>query len=199
MIDFFINNEKIDVQLESEKTIGDVLTSFEQTCEENEAAVIGIFVNGRQITSETFDEESEKSLDQVKRFDFSIITKDAIANSFVELASLFNELSLKMQEIPLELQKGNNKEASASIKKLADSVDQFCHIAALASLFPETFTPEKLGNLNIKDFLEDFSPILKDFEEALKNNDTVMVGDLSEYEICPRLQTISKALLSINK
>ena len=32
MIDFFINNEKIDVQLESEKTIGDVLTSFEQTC-----------------------------------------------------------------------------------------------------------------------------------------------------------------------
>ena len=33
-----------------------------------------------------------------------------------------------------------------------------------------------------------------DFEDALQNNDTVMLGDLSEYEICPRLKEISKAL-----
>ena len=36
--------------------------------------------------------------------------------------------------------------------------------------------------------------ITHDFEEALQNNDSVMIGDLSEYEICPRLQAISKAL-----
>ena len=37
----------------------------------------------------------------------------------------------------------------------------------------------------------------KDFEDALQNNDTVMLGDLSEYEICPRLKEISKALQSM--
>ena len=47
---------------------------------------------------------------------------------------------------------------------------------------------------NIEDFFAEFSPILKDFEDALQNNDTVMLGDLSEYEICPRLKDISKAL-----
>ena len=44
------------------------------------------------------------------------------------------------------------------------------------------------------DFFKEFSPILEDFEQALKSNDTVTVGDLSEYEICPRLLDISKSL-----
>ena len=54
-----------------------------------------------------------------------------------------------------------------------------------------------MSGMNFKDFFADFSPILKDFEDALQNNDTVMLGDLSEYEICPRLHEISKALKSM--
>ena len=46
MISFYINGDKIEVQLENEKTVGDVLHSFELTCEENNAAVIGITVDG---------------------------------------------------------------------------------------------------------------------------------------------------------
>ena len=194
MIDFYINGDKVDVQLENEQTVGDILNSFEQTCEENEAAVIGIIINDKQITADIVDEEAKKDIKEVSKIEFSVVTKTAIKESFTGLATLFKELSEKMQEIPVELQKGNNQEASTSIKKLADSIDQFCHIAALASLFPETFSNEKLGNLNFKSFLEDISPILKDFEDALQNNDTVLVGDLSEYEICPRLQAMSKAL-----
>ena len=41
-MDFYINDEKIDITLEEEKTVGDVLKSFEITCEENETAVIGL-------------------------------------------------------------------------------------------------------------------------------------------------------------
>ena len=53
---------------------------------------------------------------------------------------------------------------------------------------------ETINGMNFKDFFEDFSPILHDFEDAMKNNDTVLIGDLSEYEICPRLKSISEAL-----
>ena len=42
MISFYINGDPVEVQLEGEETIGDVLKSFEITCEENAAAVIGI-------------------------------------------------------------------------------------------------------------------------------------------------------------
>jgi len=194
MIDFYINGQKVDVQLEDEQTIGDVLKSFEKTCEDNQAAVIGISVDGKQITADLFDSEASKPLGKDTKFEFSIVTVNDIKASFAKLSELFDQLASQMEEVPVALQSGKNKEVSNSIAKLADSIDQFCHIATLASLFPETFTSSQLKGINIKDFFADFSPILKDFEDALQNNDTVMLGDLSEYEICPRLKEISKAL-----
>jgi len=197
MIEFYINGQEIDVQIEDEETIGDVLHSFELTCEENKAAVIGILVDGKQITADIFDEEAAKPLGKNTKFEFSIVTENDIKASYAKLSQLFNELANQMEEVPVELQNGKNLEVSQSIKSVADSIDQFCHIATLSSLFPETFTNTAINGMSFQDFFNDFSPILADFEEALKNNDQVMIGDLSEYEICPRLQAISKALKSM--
>lgn len=194
MVEFYINGQQIEVQIEDEETIGDVLNSFERTCEENNAAVIGIIVNGKQITADIFDDEAQKPLDKNTKFEFSVVTQDDIKASFIKLSELFTELASQMEQVPVELQNGKNVEVSESIKRLADSIEQFCHIATLATLFPETFTNTTVQGMNFKDFFADFSPILKDFEDALQNNDTVMIGDLSEYEICPRLQAISESL-----
>lgn len=197
MIEFFINGSKVDVTLEGEKTIGDVLQSFEKTCEENFAAVIGIIVNGKQITADIFDEEAAKTLEENTKFEFSVVTKETIKGSFEHLSQLFEELAAKMQNVPVDLQNGKNREVSEAIKELAENIDQFCHVAALATLFPETFTNILIDGKNFKEFFDDFSPILLDFEQALQNNDSVMIGDLSEYEICPRLSAISKTLKQI--
>lgn len=197
MISFYINGDKVEVQLENEKTVGDVLHSFELTCEENNAAVIGITVDGIAITAETFDAESQKDLGPNTKFEFSVVTIQSIKDAFAQLSVLFDSLSERMEQVPLDLQSGKNSDVSQSIKELADSIDQFCHVAALASLFPQTFKNTTIDNMNFKDFFSDFSPILLDFEQALQNNDTVLIGDLSEYEICPRLRAISEALKNI--
>ena len=197
MVEFYINGQQVEVQLEDEQTVGDVLKSFESTCEENDAAVIGIAVDSKQITAELFDEEAAKPLGSNTKFEFSIVTKNDIKASFEKLSELFNELAAQMEGVPVALQSGKNAEVSESIKRLADSIEQFCHVATLASLFPDTFSTDSLNGISFKDFFAEFSPILKDFEDALQNNDTVMLGDLSEYEICPRLKEISKALQSM--
>ena len=197
MVEFYINGQQVEVQLEDEQTVGDVLKSFESTCEENDAAVIGIAVDSKQITAELFDEEAAKPLGSNTKFEFSIVTKNDIKASFEKLSELFNELAAQMEGVPVALQSGKNAEVSESIKRLADSIEQFCHVATLASLFPDTFSTGSLNGISFKDFFAEFSPILKDFEDALQNNDTVMLGDLSEYEICPRLKEISKALQSM--
>lgn len=192
-MEFYLNDEKIDVTLEGEKTIGDVLKSFEITCEQNNAAVIGIQVNGKQITAELFDEEAKKELHEDTKFNFNVVTQQSIKESFKELSVLFRELSLKLSEVPVALQSGRDKEAHTSIKNLADSIEEFCHIAALASLFHE-YTSITIDGNPFNEFFADFSPVLNDFEQALKTNDTVSIGDLAEYEICPRLNAISKSL-----
>ena len=144
MISFYINGEPVEVQLEGEETIGDVLKSFEMTCEENAAAVIGITVNGTTITADTFDAEAGKPLGADTKFEFSVVTKDSIKQSFAALSQLFAELSEQMENVPVALQSGKNKEVSESIKKVADSIDNFCHIAALATLFPKDFSNTKI-------------------------------------------------------
>lgn len=197
MVSIYINGEQIEATLDSEQTIGDVLNSFEQTCEKNEAAVIGISIDGKQITAESFDDEAKKPLSENTKFDFTVVTKEAIKESFANLSTLFANLSEKMAQVPVEFQNGKTSTVSNSIKDLADSIDQFCHVATLASLFPETFNSTTIDGQNFNEFFADFSPILVDFEDALKNNDTVLIGDLSEYEICPRLEAISKALKAI--
>ena len=152
MIEFYINGQQVDVQLEDEQSIGDVLKSFEKTCEENEAAVIGITVNGKIITAEIFDEEAEKPLTPETKFEFSVVTEQSIKDSFANLSKLFDELSAKMEQVPVELQTGKNKTAIESIKNLADSIDQFCHVAALASLFPDTFNKTSIEDKSFNDF-----------------------------------------------
>ena len=197
MISFYINGEEVQVQLEGESTIGDVLKSFEMTCEQNQAGVIGISVDGNSITAENFDKEAGKALGKDTKFEFSVVTKDSIKQSFTALAQLFSQLALQMEEVPAALQAGKNAEVSNSITKVADSIDNLCHVAVLASLFPDDFKETIVEGKKITEFFQEFSPILLDFEEALKNNDTVLIGDLSEYEICPRLKAISEALEKI--
>lgn len=104
-----------------------------------------------------------------------------------------------MENVPTLLQNNNNKEVADSITKLADNIDLFSHVAALASLFPNSFKNLKIDDKSLTVFFNDFSPILLDYENALKSNDSVLIGDLSEYEICPRLKSISQALIQFAK
>lgn len=195
-MEFYLNGEKIDITLENEKTAGDVLKAFEFNCEKNDAAVIGIIIDGTNVTAELFDEISKKSLDEIKKFEFTVVTRQNIKDSFAKLSSLFVALSKNMQQISVNLQGGKEKEAHESIKEMADSIDEFCHVATLASLFQE-YTNIKIDGRAFSEFFGDFAPVLSDFEQALKSNDTVTVGDLAEYEICPRLEAIAQTLEEI--
>ena len=124
MISFYINGDPVEVQLEGEESIGDVLKSFEITCEENAAAVIGITVDGKAITAEVFDEEAAKPLGKDTKFEFSVVTRDSIKQSFTELSKLFGDLSQQMEDVPVALQAGKNKEVSESIKKVKNGFDR---------------------------------------------------------------------------
>ncbi len=192
-MDFYINGGQIDVTLEGEKTVGDVLRSFEMTCEQNDTAVTGILLDGKKITAEIFDEAARQSLSENTRLEFTVVSKSAVRESFRNLASLFRNLSERMARIPAELQQGRDSDANASIKALADGIDEFCHVTALASLF-EDFRSVSIDGKTVSEFFSDFSGILSEFERALKTGDTVLTGDLSEYEISPRLAAINSAL-----
>lgn len=190
----YINGQQADVTLENEKTIGDVLASFEKTCEENDAAVTAIQVNGKNVTAESFDETALLPLEKDISIAFEVVTKQTVQDSLKFFASQFSNLAEQMENVPAQLQTGKDGEANVAIAQLADTINQFCHTASLTSLFPDTISSIKIEEKNLLDFFSDFPNVLADLEQALESGDTVLIGDLAEYEICPRLRSLSKAI-----
>ncbi|MCR5387235.1 MAG: hypothetical protein K6E69_08955 [Treponema sp.] len=193
-MDFFVNSQKLDVTLQNEKTVGDVLRSFEVSCEQNKLATIGITVDGKNIGAEEFDKAIEMPLKDDTKIEVSVISESAVSASFAQSSKEMTDLIELLKNIPVEMQSGKDTQAKQSIIKLSDVMNAFCSTVTWSSLFPEKFGSIMIDGKNLSDFLSDLSPILKDFSDALENSDSVLLGDLSEYEICPRLESLSKAI-----
>lgn len=196
-MDFLVNGQKLDITLQDEKTIGDVLKQFEISCEQNKLATIGISLNDKIVTAEEFDEISKHPIEENTKLDVSVISEQAVAESFKQSAAEMKEVVELLKNIPVEMQSGKDAQAKKTIIKLSDVMNAFCSTVTWSSLFPEAFGNIKIEDKTLSDFLAEMSPILKDFSEALENSDSVLLGDLSEYEICPRLESLSDALGSL--
>lgn len=193
-MEFYVNGEKIDIQLENEKTIGDVLKSFEEEFAKNNATTVNIILNGKNIDAEKFDEACLQPLEDNTKVELSVVSQLEIQNSFEKEEKECVVLAAKMIEIPEKLQAGKDKEASEMITLLADFISEFCHTASLSSLFPEKYKNLHISGKSLKDFFADFSQVLSDFEQAISSKDTVLIGDLAEYEISPRLNAIADSI-----
>lgn len=193
-MEFYVNSQKLDVTIQDEKTVGDVLRSFEVSCEQNKLATIGITVDGKNIGAEEFDKAIEMPLKDDTKIEVSVISESAVSASFAQSSKEMTDLIELLKNIPVEMQSGKDIKAKQTIIKLSDVMNAFCSTVTWSSLFPEKFGSIMIEGKNLSDFLSDLSPILKDFSDALENSDSVLLGDLSEYEICPRLESLSKAI-----
>lgn len=193
-MEFYVNSQKLDVTIQDEKTVGDVLRSFEVSCEQNKLATIGITVDGKNIGAEEFDSAIQMPLKDDTKIEVSVISESAVSASFEQSSKEMTDLIELLKNIPVEMQSGKDIKAKQTIIKLSDVMNAFCSTVTWSSLFPEKFGSIMVDGKNLSDFLSEFSPILKDFSEALENSDSVLLGDLSEYEICPRLEVLSKAI-----
>jgi len=191
-MNLYVNGEKLDVTLENEKTVGDVLQAFEKYCEQNKMATIGIKLNGKDIPAPEFDSAAQTPLCDDTEISLTVVSETAIQKSFSAIGKTFSDIEKKVEQIPIDLQSGKDAETNKTIIILADALDQFCHIATLSTLFPETYGNVKISGKSIANFFSDFSHILSEFKQAMETGDTVSIGDLAEYEICPRLHSIAE-------
>ena len=193
-MEFYVNKEKLDITLENEKTVGDVLKSFEAECAKNNATTISIILNGRNIGADEFDSVSGEPLADGTKIELTVVSQEEILNSFRAQLDDCAHLSSELTDLPVKLQSGKDKEASDLIAKVADFIERFCHTATLSALFPAVHEKLKIDGKSVSEFFQDFSQILGDFEQAISSKDVVLMGDLAEYEISPRLQAIAATI-----
>ncbi|MDE6774367.1 MAG: hypothetical protein K2J14_07050, partial [Treponemataceae bacterium] len=185
-----------DITLEDEKTVGDVLRGLETAFAQNNATTIGITLNGTNIGADAFDAAAQTPLADDTAIDVTVVSEDDVKAAFAAEAETSRTIAAKLEQIPVQLQSGKDKEANAIISQLADLVDGVCHTASLAALFPPLFEKLTIAGKSVSEFFAEFSDILNDFRQALEDKDNVLIGDLAEYEISPRLTDLADAIAS---
>ena len=191
-----INGSEVDFTLENEKSVGDVLKSIETECEKIDATIIDIKVNDNQIAADEIESLSNMKIEDCKCLEIVSIALNDIILSFKDLCPRMEALCGKLSEMPVLLQQSKEQESSEIIKEFADIFDILCHLITLSTLFQESFKNKLIEGETLSEFLQNFSPLLTDFENSLKSKDSILTGDLAEYEIKPRLENFINAVRS---
>ena len=141
-------------------------------------------------TAEKIDEIYLKPIEEIDSIKVISIFAQDIIDSLKSLSTEIEELNSDLEQLPVFLQGNSQSKVPVILTKFADIFDNLCHIISLSAIFPNIFDKVQIDNMSISDFIKDFGPLLEDFENAIKENDTVTIGDIAEYEIKPRFESL---------
>lgn len=89
------------------------------------------------------------------------------------------QLAKGLDEVAVNLQTGKNKQAMNAIDELCEILQKFVRCLAWGA-----------GSVGMDNIVEDINKLLSELETALIANDTVLIGDLLEYELKPLLMEL---------
>ena len=190
----FINDNELDFTLENEKTCGDILNQLQVEFEKENGTIFKIIVNDKEVFAEEIEEISKKAINEIEEIKLVVAYAEDIKKSLIDLSKDFEEINKDFEELPVYLQGNNQSKVPEILTKFADNFDYLCRIVSLTALFPAYFANIKIDDKSLSEFLKDFSPFLEDFETAIKENDTVTIGDIAEYEIKPRFESFCSVM-----
>jgi hypothetical protein len=105
----------------------------------------------------------------------------------------------RLEELPLDMQTGKDQRAAETVQlfsKMGEKLFRIFFIFKSEGLSHEDFT---IDGLSAKLFVEEFKSTLKELSSAYENKDTVLAGDIAEYELAPRLMKLFSAMKNIGK
>lgn len=116
-------------------------------------------------------------------------------NPAEELARAANELrgsSRELEEVSLMLQTGRDQDAMAAVVRF---VERSSRIVRLYPILKQSggadFNTVVVDEVPFPAFYSEFNSILSELIDAFTAEDSVLIGDLLEYEVSPRLETLN--------
>jgi hypothetical protein len=193
-MELYVNGAVLDVTLENEKTMGEVFQALEQSLEENGATIIDVSVDGKNIPAEELESLFAAPVESVARLDVETANVSDIRGMLKNAAVRYRSLIKPLEDIPVAFQLSNDSAAIQTITEFADAMGYFYQLMPLVELFASHFEDLKVADETLPAFAAAMRPVLGDFLDAFDRKDTVLTGDIAEYEISPRLKTLVETL-----
>jgi hypothetical protein len=112
------------------------------------------------------------------------------AAEFESLRTLVSETCARLVDLPLDIQTGKDGRAAQTIQAFSGITEK---IFRIFKLFNNPACERSVASL-----IGEFNTSARELSDAYERHDTVLVGDLAEYEMAPRLQELFAAIANIN-
>ncbi|MEI6385308.1 MAG: hypothetical protein WCQ50_01650 [Spirochaetota bacterium] len=109
-------------------------------------------------------------------------------------ASLYVAEAEELRELPVRLQTGKESEAMRTIVMFIEIFNKV--IRLIPELRKRGIDTDmiRIDDLGLEAFHVAFNEILRGFSKAIEDRDSVLIGDLAEYELAPRMGSLFSAL-----
>ncbi|MDR1029913.1 MAG: hypothetical protein LBL76_03465 [Treponema sp.] len=101
--------------------------------------------------------------------------------------TLISGIVARLEDLPLDMQTGKDRRAAETINLFSHTAEKVCRLLNLLRLQGLALETLSIDTLPFYDFMDAFSATLKELLAAYTAQDVVLVGDLAEYELAPRL------------
>ena len=108
--------------------------------------------------------------------------------------ALVKKIAQRMEDLPLDMQTGKDEMAAETIvlfSRMGEKLFRILYIFKSEGLSIDTFA---VDNVPVMAFLDEFNKALGEITTAYKDKDTVLAGDIAEYELAPRILKLYSAL-----
>ena len=112
----------------------------------------------------------------------------------INMEKPISEISRRLEELSLDVQTGKDGRAAETIQFFSQIGEKLFRLLNIYKNRGLLFDSLQIDGLSVKGFLNHFDAALAELVTAYGNQDTVLVGDLAEYELAPRLLHLFSAL-----
>ena len=272
-----INGTNADIQLESEKTVGEVLSALETWFAGSRHRLSGLCINGETINAESMEACFGRDLAGIETID--IVTSSLpelyaesllriiggidvyeaadfegkkqfaaqweespeaqmlaeqssdlhnwVINTFAgsgsspqllralveerlrelqdpaaemgKAKSLVNDICSRLEELPLDIQTGKDSKAVETVSLFSGITEKVFRLYNVLRIEDYPVIDIQVDNKPVAGYIAEFGTELRELLTAYEKHDSVLVGDLAEYEMAPRLRGLFDAIFNAMK
>jgi hypothetical protein len=112
-------------------------------------------------------------------------------------ASLFDQKSGDLAELPVLMQTGRESEAMKSVLYFIEIFNKVIRILPELRRSGIDTASIKIDDKYLPEFYDSFNEVLRELVDGLEHHDAVLIGDLAEYEVLPRMKSFFSVMREV--
>ena len=112
------------------------------------------------------------------------------------IKSIVTNTCISLEEVPLHLQTGKDAKAMEEMGAFSGTAEKVFRIINILKLSAFPIDEIRICNIPIGTYISEFDAALKEMLAAYERNDIILVGDIAEYEMAPRLLNLYESVFN---